>query len=171
MTKLDHELLPDELCWAEGRHASDVALTALADAQLDIVPEAVRAHVAACSSCTTHLGHAALLSLHADRQLAAVKAAEARRPLPRTAIVVALVVAMLGLVPSILDASADSEGARSLVRTAPLALHALYTLTEKLFAPGSPFGLVLTYGTAALLVMMTLAVVSRLRAETKEASE
>lgn len=170
MTGKTNELLPDELCWAEGRHASDVALTAIADGQLEIIPDAVQAHVTACTTCTTHLGHAALLSLHTHRQLAIVKAAAAvRRPLPRTAIVLALAVAMLGLVPSILDASPDADSARSFARTVPVALHALYTVGQKLFAANSPAAIVLTYGSAAILVMMTLVVVSRLR--TKEASE
>ncbi|NVL83606.1 hypothetical protein HWN75_25860, partial [Escherichia coli] len=56
------EFLPDDLVWAEGGHASDVVLTAIADGQIAIVPPAVLAHVDHCPSCTTHLGNAALLS-------------------------------------------------------------------------------------------------------------
>jgi hypothetical protein len=155
-----NELLPDELLWADGGHASDVVLTALADGQLDIVPANVRSHVEGCRACTTHLGNAALLSLHAQRELQIVKeadAASARRPLPRLAIVLGLVVAMIGLLPSLPEAPADAETARTFAtHTAPILVRALGTLGQKLMDPSQPFGLVLTYGTASVLVLMTL---------------
>ncbi|MBX3262924.1 MAG: hypothetical protein KF782_24820, partial [Labilithrix sp.] len=89
------EELPDELVWAAGGHASDVVLTALADGQRAIVPEAARAHVERCATCTAHLGHAALLSLHAGAEIGAGAEHEralARRPLPRLAISLGLAV-------------------------------------------------------------------------------
>ncbi len=39
------EQLPQELLWADGGHASDIALTTLADAQYEIIPRDVIDHV------------------------------------------------------------------------------------------------------------------------------
>jgi hypothetical protein len=156
------ELLPDDLLGADGGHASDVVLTALADGQSAIVPEAVRAHVERCSTCTVFLGNAALLSLHVDRQLA-VRAEHdrvlARRPLPRLAIALGLVVAALGLLPSILDGSEASAFRSFATRDAPLFLRSVGALTRHLDQPGSFAGLLVTYATAVILVAMGFAVV------------
>jgi hypothetical protein len=157
------ELLPDELLWAEGGHASDVVLTTLADGELHLVPPLVRTHVEHCTACTTHLGHAALLSLHTMRELevrAEHERAVARRPLPRAAITTGLLVALLGLVPSLFDAAGQPSAFRRFaMRDVPLSLHGLGTLVRHLDAPDSPLGLVVLYGAAVLLVSMGLAVV------------
>lgn len=93
------DLLPDELLWADGGHASDVVLTALADGQLAIVPLAVRAHVERCPACMTHLGNSALLSLETRRLLV-----PSRRKVPRAAVALGLVAALLGLLPQFVEA-------------------------------------------------------------------
>lgn len=158
-------LLPEELWWADGGHASDVVLTALADGQLEIVPRAVRAHVEGCAACTTHLGNAALLSLHAARELEVVarderRAAPERAPLPRLAIGLGLAVAALGLAPSLLDLREGASGLRSFaVHDAPLLLRALEILGRRVLDPGNPVGLALTYGAATLLVLVGIAAV------------
>ena len=157
------ELLPDELLWAAGGHASDVVLTALADGEHAIVPAAVRAHVEGCRTCTSHLGNAVLLSLHAHREIAVMKAEEAapsRLPLPRLAIVVALVVAAIGLLPNLFEASSEAADAETFAtRTAPVLLRGLSTLVHFLFEPGSASALVLTYGSAFFLVAGALVAV------------
>jgi hypothetical protein len=157
------ELLPDELLWADGGHASDIVLTAMADGQVHIVPHAVMAHVNGCGACTTHLGNAALLSLHTGRELAlAARTTEApaRAPFPRLAIALGLAFAVLGLVPSLLDAPSQIGSAKTFAtHDAPMLLSGLRTLGHKLLEPGSPSGLVLTYGAAALVVVMALALV------------
>ena len=166
------ELLPDDLLWADGGHASDVVLTALADGQASIVPAPVRLHVERCTVCTTHLGHAALLSLHAGAELAARAEhdrAPARRPLPRLAIVLGLAVAALGLLPTVLDPASDVSTIRSFVtRDMPLFVQGLRTLAHRLGEPGSAAGLFLTYAAAVLLVAMAVAVVRILPNARKE---
>jgi hypothetical protein len=155
---MNRELLPDDLLWADGGHASDVVLTALADGQLEIVPSSVRAHVETCTACTQHLGNAALLSLHAGSEITALKEheralASARRPLPVLAIALGLTVAVLGVVP-------DFGAIRAyLTQDIPLLAHGAGTLGRRLVEPGGPAGLVVTYGTAALLVAMGFALV------------
>jgi len=157
------ELLPDELLWADGGHASDVVLTALADGQRNIVPTAVWMHVEHCSVCTTHLGHAALLSLHAGAELAAkseVERATVPRPLPRLPIALGLAVALLGLLPTLLDHDGGLSTVRSFVtRDMPLFVRGLQTLAHRLSEPGSSAGLFLTYAAAVLLVAMAVAVI------------
>jgi hypothetical protein len=166
MTKQDKgkpEFLPDELLWADGGHASDVVLTAMADGQVDIVPNSVIAHVDGCRACTTHLGNAALLSLHTGREIAMVARvadAGARAPLPRLAIVLGLVVAALGLVPRLSDGTSAVGNVKTFAtHDVPLLLTGLSTLGRRLLEPGSPIGLGLTYGAAALLVIMALTLV------------
>jgi hypothetical protein len=165
MTKAtkEPELLPVELLWADGGHASDIVLTAMADGQAEIVPPLVLSHVNGCPACTTHLGNAALLSLHTGRELASVaraEAAETRAPFPRLAIALGLVFAVLGLVPSLIDAPAHLGSAKTFaMHDVPLLVAGLRTLGHKLLEPGSRSGLVLTYGAAALIVVMAVALV------------
>lgn len=148
-----HEQLPDELLWADGGHASDIVLTAIADGQLDIVPSTARAHVESCTACMQHLGNAALLSLHAGRELAArdrydASLAEKRLPLPRLAIALGLAVALLGLVPELGPLRAF------LTTDAPLLARGAGTVGQSLAEGNGGAGLVLTYGTSVLLVAM-----------------
>lgn len=159
------ELLPEDLVWAAGGHASDVVLTAMADGQVGIVPPLVLAHVETCTACTTHLGNAALLSLHAGREMALLPrhaettqaATATRQPLPRLAIFLGLAFAALGLVPSLLDAPSEIGGATSFATKLPMFANGLGTLGRRLLEPGSSVGLVLTYGATALLVIMAFA--------------
>ena len=159
----EEAFLPDELLWAAGGHASDVVLTAMADGQVEIVPPAVLAHVDGCRSCTTHLGNAALLSLHTGREIAMVAQAAdvspSRAPLPRVFIAVGLAFAVLGLVPSLVDAPSELGGARAFAHEVPMFVNGLGTLGRRLLEPGSPVGLALTYGAAVMLVVMALALV------------
>jgi len=159
------DLLPEELVWAAGGHASDVVLTAMADGQVDIVPPIVLAHVDGCRACTTHLGNAALLSLHAGREMAllpraaevATEAVAARQPLPRLAIFLGLAFAALGLVPTLLDAPSELGGAKTFATKLPMFVNGLGTLGRRLLEPGSSVGIALTYGATALLVLMAFA--------------
>lgn len=154
--------LPDDLLWAAGGHASDVVLTAMADGQVEIVPPAVLAHVDGCRSCTTHLGNAALLSLHTGREIAMLPReadASARAPMPRLFIALGLAFAVLGLVPSLVDAPSELVSAKTFAHDVPMFVNGLGTLGRRLLEPGSPVGLALTYGAAVMLVIMAFALV------------
>jgi len=152
-------LLPEDLLWADGGHASDVVLTALADGQTDIVPTKARTHVESCARCMNHLGNAALLSMHVDREMGHVRAAAiaaVRRPLPKLAIILGLLVAIAGIIPSY---ASDAAEARTFAHELPLLFNGLRTLAQRLLEPGSSSALVVTYVTAAALVLMALAIV------------
>ncbi len=163
MKKQMTELLPEDILWAAGGHASDVVLTAMADGQIGIVPSSALAHVEGCHACTTHLGNAALLSLHAGREIAIVAreaVTQARAPLPRLAILLGLVFAVLGLVPRFADSPPAIGGVKTFAtHDLPLLVNGLQTLGRRLLEPGSPLALGLTYGAAALLVLMAFALV------------
>ncbi len=160
------ELFPDELSWAAGGHASDVVLTAIADGQQTIVAPAVLAHVEGCTTCTTHLGHAALLSIHTGEELGIVQVV--RRPLPRLAIALGLAVAAIGLSPSLLD-DADTWNVRAFVtHDVPLIVRGLEMLTRRLDEPGSATGLFITYTTAAMLLLGGFAIIRILPKAQKE---
>lgn len=159
------EQLPKELLWADGGHASDIALTTLADAQYEIIPREVIDHVVGCTACTAHLGNAALLSLHTARQMQIAKSAGAleiapksvkKRPLPRFAIALGLGVAGLGLVPSYLQGSLFG-GASSFAHDLPLFARGLRSTVSHV--AGTNIGLVFTWGAALVLSMMAVAVV------------
>ncbi len=157
------EILPDELLWAGGGHASDIALTAIADGQREIVGAALLAHVEGCRSCMTHLGHNALLAIHTDREMALLARASVlavRGRLPRLAIGLGLIVAVLGLVPSLLDAPTGVERLKGFVmHDVPTLVTGLGVLRRHWLAPGSPVALAVTYGALALIVLMAFAVV------------
>ncbi len=172
MSETNQDLLPEELLWAAGGHASDVVLTAIADGQQAIVPPVVLEHVASCTTCTTHLGHAALLTLHTGAELAAAREHSRlteRRPLPKLAIALGLAVAAIGLFPSILDGAGDMASARTFfTREVPVFLRALGTLARRVQEPGSSTGLLVTYAAAAMLVVMGIALVRILPKAQKE---
>lgn len=156
------ETLPEDLVWADGGHASDVALTAIADGQASILPARVLTHVQGCAACTAHLGHAALLSLHVAREMSTVAAHEhalatARRPLPRLAIALGLAVALLALLPSVGELA--SFGA--VFGNAAVLARVVRTLAQAALSP-SPLGLAITYAAAGALVVSALVVVKLL---------
>ena len=151
-------MLPEDLLWATGGHASDVVLTALADGEHGIVPPDVRAHVQQCTACTAHLGHAALLALYTQSELEARHAHDTlRRPLPRVPIALGLLAALIGLVPSL----GDLEPA-AFVHDMRLYLEGLGTLTRRAGSAdghGGVVGIFLPWVVASLLVALGFAIV------------
>jgi hypothetical protein len=139
-----NESLPEELLWTEEGHASDVVLCALGDGQTSIVPSSVAMHVEHCPTCVQQLGHAALLSLHAGRQFAVVTRdalahKPARESFPHFAVGTGLVMAVLGLVPSLVDAPSHLQHAKALaVHNAPIFMSGLGAVARSLSAHGTP---------------------------------
>ncbi len=125
------ELLPDELLRSEDGHASDVALTALADGESAIVPTSIKAHVEACSRCSGHLGHAALLSLRSGLEIRprlqrAEKAKKASAPSPLRAMFLGLALALLGALPRLIALPGDlAVSGTSPIRGYPLLLRGM----------------------------------------------
>src|SRR4051794_26750402 len=94
--------LAEELAWS-GEHASEIAIVALADAQLDLVPDDVANHVERCEECSLALADATMLSMATADALAQMPerapvsdGLRTRAPLPWRMIIAALGLATVG---------------------------------------------------------------------------
>jgi hypothetical protein len=118
--------LPLDLVWDEDGHADEVALAAIADGELDLLPDNAIAHVGACDVCTSRLGEQAWLSVETGALLGEagrVRQSEpALRKLPTLPLAAALLVALLGAVPSLLELVRGLAAAPELVVRGPLLL-------------------------------------------------
>jgi hypothetical protein len=103
----DDTKLPREIQW-DGAHVSELALTAIADGQDDIVDRDAVAHADACEWCAGRMGRAALLSAavgHAVEQvkpsLASVRPRGASPARAWRALAMGVAVALLAALPSL----------------------------------------------------------------------
>ncbi|MDI1451579.1 hypothetical protein [Polyangium sp. 6x1] len=122
----DLDKLPPDLAWQHDGHVTDVVLSSVADGEAGIVPTDALSHLDGCDHCAQRLGAEALLSTHAGELLAELAepsfapvhapvkehaTAVAKAPasvrglatLPKRAVLGALLLAMLGALPAILD--------------------------------------------------------------------
>lgn len=187
----DHETWASEEAWGPDGHPSDVVLTALADGQSDLVAESVVAHVGSCERCTARLGEAALASLDVGTWLsqlpmvvgqpidaAAQNACAVQqsawppaRGLPRLALVVALALASVGAVPTVVDVGGSIEELPArVVRGAPVLLRALGSLVTSLFEQAASAAPVVWCAAVGLLLVLGL-MIARLGPERPTAQE
>ena len=142
-------LLPDDLVWS-GDHLSEIALTALGDGQDEIIPKSALDHASTCESCAASMGRAAIASMQVGHALRipmaeiAVALGRDRAPVPWLAMVGALVLAIVGSAPSLLEAP------HALVHQAPIALHAANALLRGL---AGGLGPVVNLACAAALIL------------------
>jgi hypothetical protein len=149
----------DEVFDREG-HLTEVALTALADGERALLPDAALEHLDGCEACGARLGEQALFSLSLDDALArAVPAPEsAPAAFPVAALVGALVLALLGAVPSLMHASRWLPSLPSmLVEGALVALRAGIALL-KVGLSGAPAVVAVSALAAVVLAAMGLLV-------------
>lgn len=149
--------LRSEEVWQEDGHVTEVALTALGDGEIDLVPSAARAHVDECDHCGQRLGALALLAVSLDEALAAPAVVEVTAPAPEQtlapppawALVLGLVAALVGALPTLLEVPAWLAGLpATLTRVAPIALRVAASLFK-----------VASTGNTSLLVLSTVATV------------
>ena len=129
----EHGLDP-ELVWQSDGHLSDEALVALADAELSLVPESAQVHAGECTQCSERLGEMALLSARAHEAFAALAMAPEAAPVtvrfPVVAVVIAVALAAVGLLPTLGDSlrqlmslpAAGFQGLLVLVKSAGVLL-------------------------------------------------
>jgi len=98
-------MLAEKEAWTADGHLEDAAVVALADGQDGIVPEGCSQHAMSCEACAHRIGEAALLAAEVGDALHAVTPVAARARLPRALVALALLVAVLGALPSLPDAS------------------------------------------------------------------
>lgn len=121
--------LPPDLIFEPDGHVSELCVTAVADGEIELVPQAALDHLDTCDACGDKLGQAALLAVTAHevmREASAAKSPEAvalvapaaiapasvapvsprrsRRPLPIAAIAAALLLAMVTAGPALSEA-------------------------------------------------------------------
>lgn len=135
----DDDKLPDHEVWQPDGHLSDVALTALADGEVSLLTARAERHVSSCDACSTRLCDLAMLSAKLSESLAAQsrESARAEQPMPVVALLIALGVALLGALPTLLAAPAWLAGLPStMMRTAAIALR-LATSMVKVASSGS----------------------------------
>ncbi len=126
MAKNQLHQLPKEVLWesgdetsettTEGAHASDLALSALADGEESLLSRDVIEHASSCDACALRLGALALETHGVTNAVASVKPwlpaellapsarkrATASQPIPLGAIFAALVLTVAGATPSVL---------------------------------------------------------------------
>lgn len=153
--------LSEELAWS-GEHASEIAIVSLADAQMDLVPDAVVRHVETCESCTLALADATMLSMATADALAKMPdpapvsdGLRTRAPMPWRMMLAALGLAAAGAVPALADARGLSGSAVSLVRSTPVLMKSLRQAAQ---AGGMPLWVTLS---AAVLLLACSALLTR----------
>ena len=188
----DDDKLPLELLFEDDGHLSEIALTAIADGQDAIVAEQAHAHAAHCDACIRRLGEAALLSTSLSdalrempaRELAPTPApalaararisdgplAQAALRLPLRAIAIGLAFALLGALPVLMrlplllgDAGVIAQ------RGAPIVLHNGIALLRSGGGLDRAL-LVLTFGSAFVLIAAALLVLRGMRVSSEEVS-
>jgi hypothetical protein len=131
--------LPLELLHDESGHLSDVALAALADGEVSLLPETALAHLDGCERCALGLADAALRSAEVGELLrvraapaAAVVVAAPPRRLPVRWLALGLGVAAIGALPRLIEAPAQIRDLFSLVTEVlpALALRLVVLLRE-----------------------------------------
>lgn len=129
----DRPVLSASATWRSDGHLGDAALAALADGQDDALEAAARAHVASCDACAGRLADEALLSVDVGALVRAAApepmAQSAARPLPRLAVALALLVAIVGALPALGAAWAALPGlATGTVRALPVVARGISLL-------------------------------------------
>ncbi|MDI3283589.1 hypothetical protein [Polyangium sp. 15x6] len=175
----DLDKLPPDLAWQHDGHVTDIVLSSVADGEAGIVPADALSHLDGCDHCAQRLGAEALLSAHAGELLAELaepsfapaKAPEkvsataiAKAPasvrglatLPKRAVFGALLLAMLGALPGILDQIARAPSLLGTIWRAVLMLGRSAALVSK-----SEWFPTLAFAASAVLMISGL-VVSRL---------
>src|SRR2546430_2604580 len=150
---MSSEKLPQ---WDGSGHLSDLALVALADGQDSLVDADARKHADSCEDCAGRLADLALQSTAVGEIMIAVRP----RRMPAGAIGFAIALAVLGIVPSVLEG-----GWVGSLASAPHRLAAFVdALAQIVRAFGrAPEGTVATFGASLLLIFLGVLVARQKR--------
>lgn len=148
-SEVPSEALSLELLWGEEGHASELAITLMADEEVGALPGVLTAHVDQCAACTDRLADAVVLSLSVETELRAAglmvagAAATARdwdrAPMPHVAleslrfpvaaVALGVVVAALGASPVLLQAPTLPLLVSQVVSKVPVLLRAVRVMS------------------------------------------
>ncbi len=146
----------------DGEHLSELALSCLADGQLDVIDEEVRAHAEACAECMLRIGELALESHAVGAALMQLRA-PVKHKFPVAMTAVAAAVAILCALPALMD---GLPRALPWVFAAPRLLPLLTTTVVALAhdLSSSPLGRVVSVASAATLCLIGFALARASRA-------
>lgn len=111
MSDDDNSMLDNSLVWDQSGHLSEIALNAIVDAESALLPQSACEHAEVCEHCAGRMGQLAQLSLEIDSALLTSGLAlspstsqvvrKPARAWPLTELAFALVLALLGQLPSL----------------------------------------------------------------------
>ena len=144
--------------WDGSGHLTDLALVALADGQDAILDADVRSHAGTCEACASRLADFALESIAVG---AAVEMARPPRRIPVLAVAIAAMLAIVGVMPSLLEPRWISS-----VASAPHKLFAFVgAIAQIVRAFGhAPVGTAATFTASLLLISVGVLVARQKRA-------
>jgi hypothetical protein len=187
---MNNETLAPDIAWEPSGHLSEVALSALADGEEELLDAAMHDHLGSCDACAVQLGEMAMRSARVGEALAPLgagarasapapviavpaapvimplrnggPAARERRKVPMGAIAAALVVAALGAAPSLIAAPAKLEQSFTVMRKVLPSLVRLLpqALARAWSGPGGSAAVVV-WSLAVVLVIAGFAIAKR----------
>jgi hypothetical protein len=113
MSDDDNSMLDNSLVWDQAGHLSEIALNAIVDAESTLLPRSACEHAEVCEDCAQRMGQLAQLSLEIDSAFLTsglalspstsqvVRKPARAWPLPITELAFALVLALLGQLPTL----------------------------------------------------------------------
>lgn len=150
----------------ESGHLSDEAIVACADGQLESLSPLVLRHLDGCDACSQEVSAAAELSLRFDLALAPeveqalLPAAAAKRGVPKAALAAGLMIALVGLLPSVVNSAAGFD-ARPLLRALAVTLRSLPQLVSSFRGSGSLLGTAAPFVLSVILLGVGTAIALR----------
>jgi hypothetical protein len=162
------ETLDAALTW-EGDHLSEVALTVLADGQDAMLTTDALVHASSCEACALKLGELAELSIGLGEAMHELPreallapqpiSVRAVAPAPRWAISVALVLAVVGVLPRVANLPAHAAGLASLLsRDVPVVFRGALHLARSTSADVQRTVLMVSLASAFVLIATALVV-------------
>lgn len=152
----DERTLPYDLLWQDDGHVTDVVLDTMADGEDALVPIVARDHVSACDMCTQRLGDAVLLAMRVGAAIEHVVIAPQPKPwpIPVPALLAAIVVAMLGMIPVLRDLMASiTDLASTMLAIVPNLTRAVLALTRAGTGDLASLFALLSLGAVAVLLL------------------
>jgi hypothetical protein len=166
MSEDESNMLHSSLIWDQDGHLSDIAQNALVDAESALLPRDACAHAETCETCIRSIGQLAQLSLEIDGALKQMHAgylpqraahsgirhpARSLRHWPLTELGLALVIALLGQLPTLqaLSPAAIRQGLKAVAQVSVQVLQHI---------AGTSFGAALPWIATGMLIVSSGAI-------------
>jgi len=162
MSEDESTMLHSSLVWDQDGHLSDIAQNAIVDAESALLPREACAHAETCETCMRSIGQLAQLSLEIDGALtqlnpgflpqraarSGMRRAVGLRQLPFIELALALVIALLGQLPT-LQALRPADVRHALKAIVQVSVQVLQHVA------GTPFGAALPWIATSMLVAIS----------------